>query len=372
MKAIRLGNVVDIVMGQAPPGNACNKDGVGVPFVKAGEFQYRRPVIREWTTKPLKMAQHDDTLVCVVGATAGKVNQGADCAIGRSVAAVRPQPGAIDPEYLYRFLSTTVARLRGGSQGAAQGVITREMIGNLELELPALPEQRRIAAILDHADTLRAKRRQVLTYLDAMAQSIFNDMFGDHPLDTLLGDVSKRITDGTHQPPPWTGSGIPFLFVSNITSGEIDLQTQKFISLETWAQLTRRTPIEVGDVLYSTVGSFGIPAVVRTDERFAFQRHIAHIKPDPGALNSDFLAAQLAGQLVKRQAVRAARGIAQPTVNLADIKKFSIAVPPLAEQERFGARTNRVRATKFVVQHVATSQDELFASLQRRAFRGEL
>jgi type I restriction enzyme, S subunit len=91
----RLGEIVDIVMGQAPLGSACNKDGNGTPFVKAGEFSEEGPIIREWTTKPLKMARKNDVLVCVVGATAGKINRGADCAIGRSVAAVRPKEGKL-------------------------------------------------------------------------------------------------------------------------------------------------------------------------------------------------------------------------------------------------------------------------------------
>ena len=88
--ATKLGLVSEFVMGQAPLGERCNKDGIGTPFVKAGEFEENRPKIVEWTTDPLKMAMSTDVLVCVVGATAGKINLGANCAIGRSVAAVRP------------------------------------------------------------------------------------------------------------------------------------------------------------------------------------------------------------------------------------------------------------------------------------------
>ena len=69
---VELGDVIEIVMGQAPPGDACNKEGIGKVFVKAGEFQGRFPVVREWTTKPLKHAKPGDTLVCVVGATAAR------------------------------------------------------------------------------------------------------------------------------------------------------------------------------------------------------------------------------------------------------------------------------------------------------------
>lgn len=85
-----LGIVADFEMGQAPPGAACNTSGSGTVFVKAGEFGRQKPVVREWTTDPKKFAKDGDVLICVVGATAGKLNLGIDCAIGRSVAAIRP------------------------------------------------------------------------------------------------------------------------------------------------------------------------------------------------------------------------------------------------------------------------------------------
>lgn len=178
---VQLGEYVDLVMGQAPPGEACNKDGEGTIFVKAGEFQERFPAVKEWTSKPLKFAKTNDTLVCVVGATAGKVNLASfDCAIGRSVAAVRPKLDKIDPLFLFHFLQTTVGQLRDRAQGAAQGVITREMLQLLSLVLPQLPEQRRIAAILEQADTLRAKRRGALAQLDELQKAIFVEMFGEY------------------------------------------------------------------------------------------------------------------------------------------------------------------------------------------------
>ena len=66
-KFVQLGEIASVVMGQAPPGKACNKEGNGYPFVKAGEFSTNYPIIREWTTNPLKKAQTGDVLVCVVG-----------------------------------------------------------------------------------------------------------------------------------------------------------------------------------------------------------------------------------------------------------------------------------------------------------------
>ncbi|MCP9886131.1 restriction endonuclease subunit S [Synechococcus sp. ATX 2A4] len=173
---LQLGEIASVVMGQAPPGKDCNKEGRGEPFVKAGEFSMARPVIREWTTNPLKKAQDGDVLVCVVGATAGKVNLGIDCAIGRSVAAVRPLLQRLDTNYLYHFLCTKTLLLRHGSQGLAQGVITREMLLGLDIPLPSLEEQRRIAAILDKGEAIKvllSKRERSLLAVEA---SLFSDL----------------------------------------------------------------------------------------------------------------------------------------------------------------------------------------------------
>lgn len=144
----RLGGLSEFVMGQAPPGKDCNKDGEGTPFVKAGEFGFERPVIREWTTRPLKHGSRDDIFICVVGATAGKLNLGEDCAIGRSVAAIRPSP-ALDQKYAYFQLIPHVMRMRRGSVGSAQGVISKSMLDEVPIALAPLPEQHRIVEAIE-------------------------------------------------------------------------------------------------------------------------------------------------------------------------------------------------------------------------------
>lgn len=264
------------------------------------------------------------------------------------------------------------------NRAAAVPGLNREDAYRKRLLVPPLPEQRRIAAILDQADALRAKRRAAIAQLDTLAQSIFLDMFGDpeanpnHIATAPLSELCTRITDGTHQPPRWSDSGIPFLFVSNIVSGEIDFETQKFISEDTYAELTRRCPIEAGDVLYSTVGTYGVPAMVRAPRKFAFQRHIAHLKPRREFLLTPFLCGMLASPGVKRQADRAARGVAQKTVNLADIKSFTVFCPPLDIQRSFARRVAAAESLKASLARSLAHLDALFASLQYRAFRGEL
>ncbi len=176
-----LGSAVTLVMGQAPAGSDCNRDGIGTPFVKVGEFGKERPVIREWTTDPRKMSRATDVLICVVGATCGKINLGADCAIGRSVAAIRPKVDIIDQRFLWYFMQGKVNEMRQGSQGAAQTVINREMINELLIPLPLLDEQQRIVAVLDKAfegiATATANAQKNLTNARALFDSYVHSAF---------------------------------------------------------------------------------------------------------------------------------------------------------------------------------------------------
>lgn len=158
----KLGKHVELIMGQAPPGDKCNKSGIGTVFVKTGEFGPLYPETVEWTTLPLKMAKHGDVLICVVGATIGKLNLAIDCAIGRSVAAIRPN-NKIDTKFLYYSLMPYTIRLRADSRGSAQGVIGKDDLNAIAVRVPPLPEQHRIVAKVDELMAL-CDRLEAQTY----------------------------------------------------------------------------------------------------------------------------------------------------------------------------------------------------------------
>jgi type I restriction enzyme S subunit len=180
-KTVRIGDVAELVMGQAPPGNECNKEGIGTIFVKTGEFGGLYPDVVEWTTKPLKLAKAGDVLICVVGATVGKLNLAIDCAIGRSVAAIRPQ-GNIDTKYLYFSLMPYTLKLRNQSRGSAQGVIGKEELNSVEIRLPLLEEQYRIVA----------KIGELMALCDQLEQQQIDNIAAHQTLvETLLGTLTQ-------------------------------------------------------------------------------------------------------------------------------------------------------------------------------------
>jgi type I restriction enzyme S subunit len=164
-----------------------------------------------------------------------------------------------------------------------------------------------------------------------------------------LAEICDRITDGTHQPPSFTSEGIPFLFVRNIVSGQIDFNVEKYVSQETYEELTRRHRPLPGDLLFSAVGSFGVAVVVDTERPFTFQRHIALIKPKRNQIDSYFLALYLNSLEGRQQSEIAATGGSQRTVTLQALAEFVIPLPPLAEQKRIAAiaqKADRLRRTR--------------------------
>lgn len=181
-KLVQLGEVADFIMGQAPPGSECNTNEIGTIFVKTGEFGSQYPEVCEWTTKPLKFAKTGDVLICVVGATVGKLNLAIDCAIGRSVAAIRPV-ARLESKYTYFALMPFTLRLRAQSRGSAQGVIGKAELNAVQIRLPSVAEQHRIVAKVDelmalcdqletqHNSATEAHEKLVSHLLGTLAQS---------------------------------------------------------------------------------------------------------------------------------------------------------------------------------------------------------
>ena len=163
-----------------------------------------------------------------------------------------------------------------------------------------------------------------------------------------MEDVCSIITDGTHQPPKFQESGIPFILVSNLSNNTITYNTEKYISEETYSALYKRTPIEIGDLLLSTVGSYGHPAVVTEDTRFLFQRHIAYLKPKREIVNSFYLHSALLAPDGQRQIEEKIKGIAQKTLNLSEIRKIMIPVPEIEEQNQFSDFVRAIDKSKVI------------------------
>ena len=193
-----------------------------------------------------------------------------------------------------------------------------------------------------------------------------------------LDQIASRVTDGTHQPPPLAPEGIPFLLIGAIVDGAVDWSAiSKWVSPETYQQLTARCRPERGDVLYTAVGAtYGQALVVDWDHPFMFQRHIAVIKPLQHLVRPDYLSLCLSSPATYALATSVARGAAQPTVSLTDIKTFPIPLCSLEEQDEILSRVRQMFAlletTTLRLKTAAARAEKLPQAILAKAFSGEL
>ena len=286
----------------------------------------------------------------------------------------------LDSKYLFYWVTTQtfISNMVRKSTGANYPAVSDRIIKESKIPLPPLPVQQKIAAILDTADGLKQKDKALIAKYDELSQSLFLDMFGDPVSNSkgweinTLGEICHKITDGTHQSPKFLSEGIPFLLVANIIDNAICYETKKYISTGEYLQLTKSTPIEVGDLLYTSVGSYGKPAIVKHDNKFCFQRHLAHLKPNHALVNVVFLHQMMISPLIKRQADRLARGVAQKTLNLREIKSMKAFLPPITLQNQFAERIQAIEQQKHQAQASLRKSEDLFNCLLQKAFKGEL
>ena len=149
-----------------------------------------------------------------------------------------------------------------------------------------------------------------------------------------LADCCVSITDGDHQPPPKAQKGIPFVTISNITTAnQFDFTNTMYVSEEYYNHLDSKRKPQRGDILYSVVGSFGIPVYIKETIPFVFQRHIAVLRPNHTIL-PQFLYYTMLNRDFYLMADAAAIGAAQRTVSLSALRNMKIAVPPINIQEK--------------------------------------
>lgn len=286
-----------------------------------------------------------------------------------------PDRKRLDPKFLYWWLKAHRPQLEALGNGATFKEVSKATVSRIEIPLPPLDEQKRIAAILDKADALRRKRRQALALLDSLTQSIFLEMFDAENYNkskVSLDDVCSVIRDGTHSTPKYVEAGIPFVTVKNISSGSLSLDGSKYITYDTHMELTKRVKPQRGDILVSKDGSIGIPCIVDTDTEFSIFVSVALLKPIKERVNSIFLSAQLGAEAVQRQIREYSKGVAIRHLHLADFRRLQITLPSIEIQDQFAARIDNIQRKKEMVKASCEGLDSLFASLQHRAFTGQL
>lgn len=307
-----------------------------------------------------------------------------DSLVSPMYTAFRVDEERIDPNYLLGFLKSPRAlaeySMLGTGSAERRKSIPFRRLAELAIPLPPLFEQQRIATILGCADALRAKRREALGQLTELRQSIFLDIFGDptrNPKKWPLikcGEICTRTTVGVVVKPAsyYQDSGIPALRSLNIRKNQVVMDNFVYISAESNEGKLAKSRIWHKDIAIVRSGQPGTAAVVPVDLNGANAIDILIATPDPAQVESEYLATYLNSEGGRRMVLGESRGQIQQHLNVKSLKSAPIPLPPLSLQRNFVAAINQFESVEFRYRSSLVELDSLFASLQSRAFRGEL
>lgn len=284
-------------------------------------------------------------------------------------------------EYLRHWLHSVEFRRQVSRlvTGTAQLNFGPGHLKQMTIGLPPLDEQRRIAGILDAADALRRRRREALALLDTLPGAIFAEMFGDRE-DLPTARIDDIVVNSRTGPfgsqllkSEFVETGIPVLGIDNVVTNDFIEETPRFITAEKYKVLRRYTVIP-GDVLITIMGTCGRCAVVPSGiPTMVNTKHLCCLTPDYDQIDSEYLrAAFLFDQQVHRQLLQQTKGSIMAGLNMGIIKGLSIKLPPIAEQKVFAMRLQSIKVLIDSTKKHSAELETLFASLQSRAFAGEL
>lgn len=336
----------------------------------------------------------DDILIARMGSVGenGLATHNIDGVFASYLIRIVPRSNA---KYVCNFLQTNLywGQISEKAQGTTRLNVNANVLKNLIIPLPPLAEQQRIVdrieSLFAKLDEAKEKAQAVLDSFETRKAAILHKAFTgeltakwreEHGVRMeswevrTLDSVCSSIFDGDHMPPPKAESGIPFLVISNVNTGHLTFENTRFVPQEYYDTLSDTRKPQLGDVLYTLVGSFGIPVVVNSKRPFCFQRHMALLRPID--VSPQFLWYILQTPEMYDKASSIATGTAQLTVPIKGLRAMTIPRPNIAEQveivrilDGFFARE---QSAKEAAEAVLDQIDLMKKSILARAFRGEL
>jgi type I restriction enzyme S subunit len=255
-----------------------------------------------------------------------------------------------------------------------------DVVRQIEVPLPPLPEQKRIAAILDKADAIRRKRREISETLNRLREALFLDLFGDPlhnpkgwpcvPLGKLVSPT-RSITYGILKPGDNVPTGVPMLRIQDIDAGVLRTTNLHRVSQELSHQY-RRTILDGTELVISLVGTIGLVAKVPASLKGAnVHRNLGVIVPGP-QIRRSYLHVMMNLPRFASLLRSSIKGGNQALLNLGSLDELELPVPPIELQDKYNQQLELISATADKASSAVNDASKLFDSLVQRAFRGNL
>jgi type I restriction enzyme S subunit len=292
----------------------------------------------------------------------------------------RPRKEFIFPRYLYHYINSHDFQSQKNilCSGATQKAITNEKIQSLDIPLPPIAEQKRIADILDKAAAIKAKREQVIAKLDELKQSTFESMFGDPIINQneyptkLLSELCIRIQIGPfgsqlHEK-DYIENGIPVINPTHIKNGEIKPAASLTITTQKHRELSQYH-LAQDDLIVGRRGEMGRCAVVKKEQvGWMCGTGSLFLQLDKTQVNALYLQNIMSSQSMRKHLESVAQGVTMANLNKDIVGGLSIQVPPLAKQQRFIEITKYAETVLSLFEESLAKIEITISSLQNQAF----
>jgi len=393
-KRLKLGELCHVVTkGTTPTSVGLSFQDEGVPFLRIQNIRDNtvslNNVLRisNETHQVLKRSiiQPKDFLITIAG-TIGKVaiipDDFPECNCNQAVAILRFDCKRLLHNYLLYWLSTpdAISQITGKKVTATISNLSLGQIKELEIPLPALSEQKRIAAILDKADGLRRKRQQAIQLADQFLRSVFLDLFGD-PVTNPKGweikeinEVCTDIVDCVNRTAKTVDYVTPYKMIrtTNVRNYCINLDGARYVDKDVYEKWVRRLKPEIGDLVFTREAPAGEAGIIDTDDEVFLGQRTMHFRPNYHHMDSVFFLYELMGGGIKQQVKKQSAGSTVTHLSVPECKKFKIRVPPVELQHKFAQIRNKIIKSNKNIQESFCSSNDLFGSLSQKAFAGEL
>jgi type I restriction enzyme S subunit len=306
------------------------------------------------------------------------------CVTAVDVCIIRPDPALADNRWLKYMINSPRFRSEIGrwATGTTRERISRGNLGKIPFQLPPLPEQRRIAAILDKADAIRRKREEGIRLTEELLRSTFLEMFGDPATNPKgwevvpLGGITSLVTSGltpTGGSTVYVDEGPIFIRSQNVLMNRLDLSDVACLPVAIHESMSR-TKVANGDVLLNITGA-SIGRVAWVDKLPAeanVNQHVCIIRLQDNRATPEFISVFISLPFGQRQIDNMQSGASRQGLNHQQVRALKIPLPPLKAQQRYSQFVSKLRKLSHEREQGRAASDELFNSLVQRAFRGEL
>ncbi len=361
MNRVKLPEVCELIMGQSPDSTSYNKSKEGLPFYQGNaNFGPKYPTPTVWCSLPKKIARNNDILISV-RAPIGDLNfANEECCIGRGLAALRIKDNSkYSKEYLFAFLKSIARELQRKGTGSTFTAIGKTVLEDLEINVPSLPEQQKIAAHLDSIQSAIDNKKQQLQQLDELVKSRFVEMFGD-PIANEMNWTKKIMTDvcpiKEYDFNPSENEWILNLDMIESNTGTI---LEKVISpLKEIGNSTIK--FSQNHVLYSKLRPYLNKVVLPDDYGFATSELVPFL---PGEeINRIYFATFLRSAPFVELINSKSGGAKMPRASMDFLRKFEIPVPPIELQNTFAEYVQKIDSAKSIIKTQLVDLQELLDS----------